>query len=150
MKQPKKPAKGAHSLPKRVRENDHIDITVSKNGLGYGVQQHTKPCDQCPFRRESAPGWLGGLSADEFKWLADSDTVMPCHKASQDEHGHGGVDYVNPDPTLPQCAGRAIYWANQCKRPRDATIGLLTLPKDTETVFQWPHQFVEHHKDVKL
>lgn len=110
--------------------------------------QHTKPCNQCPFRRKSAPGWLGGLTPDEFKWLADSDTYMPCHKAAT-ESGDG-VDYNADNDHLPQCAGRAIYWANQCKRPQQRDSGLLMLPKDVKTVFNWPHEFVEHHKTVRL
>src|SRR5579862_6948711 len=88
------------------------------------VGQHRKPCAECPFRRKSLPGWLGGLTPDEFRWLANSEARMPCHSAA---HGKGiGIDYRNPDPALPQCAGRAIYWANQLKRAR--TDELLTLP----------------------
>ena len=113
--------------------------------------QHKKPCSQCPFRRTSAKGWLGGLTPDEFKWLADSDSYMVCHKAANEPHPYTGapgpgVDYSHPDHTLPQCAGRAIYWANQCKQPRDRTQGLLMLPKDVKTVFERPFEFLQHHK----
>ena len=109
------------------------------------MKQHTKPCDQCPFRRTALTGWLGGLTPDEFRWLANADTYMPCHKAAAKQ---GGVDYSHPDKSIPQCAGRAIYWANQCKSPRDKT--LLMLPKDVKTVFNWPHEFLAHHKSSPL
>jgi hypothetical protein len=112
--------------------------------------QHKTPCARCPFRKNTPTrGYLGGFTPDEFRWLAESDTYMPCHTASEtraeerDEY-HEGVSYDKPDLTLPQCAGRAIYWANQFKVPRDSS--LLVLPRDTEKVMTWPHEFVAYHK----
>lgn len=101
-------------------------------------KQHERPCAQCPFRRGSTPGWLGGLTPEEFRELAQSETRMACHVRA----GHH-VNYKHPDPTLPQCAGRAIYWANQCKQARDTS--LLRLPSDPVTVFKWPKEFIEYH-----
>jgi hypothetical protein len=77
--------------------------------------------------------------------MAQKDVRMPCHS-----HMPGGLSYADaqtpgtPEHEAPQCAGRAIHWANQIKTPRDPS--LLVLPKDTKTVFQWPHEFIAHHK----
>jgi hypothetical protein len=106
------------------------------------LAQHRTPCAQCPFRRTAANGWLGGLEPEEFKRLADSEARMPCHSQLPE-----GLSYHAPteaEAAAAQCAGRAIYWANQFKRPRDPS--LLTLPADRETVFQWQHEFVAHHE----
>jgi hypothetical protein len=101
-------------------------------------RQHKTPCKECPFRRTAAAGWLGGMTADELRALADIEQRMPCHL-------HRTVDYLLPDPALPQCGGRAIYWRNQCKVPRMEGV-LLELPADPVLVFQWPHEFVAYHK----
>ena len=47
----------------------------------------------------------------------------------------------------PQCAGRAIHFANRCKMPRNPE--LLRLPADRENVFTFPHEFIEHHNQFK-
>ena len=55
-------------------------------------KQHTKPCSDCPWSRESLKGWLGGV--DPMTWLreAGTDHPIPCHTVSNQ-----------------QCAGAAIY-----------------------------------------
>jgi len=108
-------------------------------------RQHKTPCGKCPFRRASLPGWLGGRTALEFAELANTEARMPCHS-----HHRDGVDYEEaqtpgtPMYQSPQCAGRAIYWANQIKAPR--TSDLLTLPKDEASVIGWPTEFIQHHE----
>lgn len=72
---------------------------------------------------------------------------MPCHSANKNRLG---MDYAaaqemgTPEFKLPQCAGRAIHWANQIKRVRVPGT-LLELPRDTKTVFEWPQEFIDHH-----
>jgi hypothetical protein len=111
-------------------------------------KQHKTPCAQCPFRRTAAAGWLGGLTPDDFKAMADSEARMPCHVRAD---RLSGVDYAaaqqpgTVEHGLPQCAGRAIHWANQCKVPRTPGV-LLELPPDPVGVFQWPFEFVAYHK----
>jgi hypothetical protein len=95
------------------------------------------------------PGFLGGeATPEEFRWMAASDTYMPCHQVAEGrrvkEQGFfGGISYAKPDRSLPQCAGRAIFMANQYALPRDSS--LLKLPRDLATVFEWPHEFIEYH-----
>lgn len=103
-------------------------------------KQHKTPCRECPFRRSAAPGWLGGFTPDAFRQLADMDRKMPCHIHMKAD----GVDYENPGGA-PQCAGRAIHWANQFKTPRTRGV-LLELPREPIGVFEWPHEFVAYHK----
>jgi hypothetical protein len=91
-------------------------------------KQHTKPCGDCPWRRDSLPGWLGGVPAETWLRGAHGEERIDCH-------------------TLigPQCAGSAIYRANVCKAPRDPDV--LRLPKDKANVFASPTEFLEHHKE---
>jgi hypothetical protein len=87
--------------------------------------QHTVACSDCPWRRDALPGWLGSNSAEEWVQIAHGDAIVECH-------------------TLlgAQCAGIATYRTNVCKSARPPN---MKLPKDTELVFAWPPQFLEHH-----
>lgn len=93
-----------------------------------GKVQHTKPCHDCPMRRNSIPGWLGGATADEYRSLCHSDAQVDCHAIRGQ-----------------QCAGVAIYRKNVVKRVEPP---LLTLPADREAVFATPMEFVEWHTNV--
>ncbi len=88
--------------------------------------QHTKPCSDCPWRRDSLEGWLGGLTTGE--WLNEA-------------HGEGSISCHTLQGA--QCAGSAIYRANVCKLPRLAAA--LRLPPDREHVFANRFEFIEHH-----
>jgi hypothetical protein len=90
--------------------------------------QHTTPCSDCPWRRDSLNGWLGGASPEEWIQAAHSDEVVPCHTLK-------GA----------QCAGIAIYRANTAKLPYPPN---LTLPADRKKVFSWRTEFLEHHSKI--
>ena len=56
-----------------------------------GKTQHTSACSDCPWRRDSLNGWLGGVSIDEWIACAHSETMVDCHTIKNQ-----------------QCAGRPI------------------------------------------
>lgn len=89
--------------------------------------QHKKPCSDCPWSRDSLPGWLGSDTAEDWRAMAHGETKVFCHCISNQ-----------------QCAGIAIYRANVCKAPRDSS--QLKLPSDHKAVFSTPNEFMEHHK----
>lgn len=108
--------------------------------------KHKTPCKQCPFRRKSLPGYLGASYPDEFLFLTiHADEHMPCHVA---------INYEKKDwqtkqlPNAAHCAGSLIFMKNQCKQPVDAELRARKeqVEIDTETVFQWPSEFLTHHK----
>jgi hypothetical protein len=90
-----------------------------------GKVQHTQPCHDCPMRRKSIPGWLGGSTPEEYRNLAHSDALVDCHAIRNT-----------------QCAGMAIYRRNVVKR------ALFVLPADHEAVFSTPMEFVAWHSDL--
>ena len=77
--------------------------------------------------------------------MSQSEARMPCHL-----HFPEGLSYENAqkpgtaEHVAPQCAGRAIHWANQAKRQLPGS-GLLELDPDPDTVFTWSSDFVTHH-----
>lgn len=90
--------------------------------------QHKRPCSDCPWRRDSIPGWLGGATVSQWIERAHGEVRIDCHVFKG-----------------PQCAGAAIYRANVCKTPRDGS--LLQLPADKERVFGFFTEFSAHHDD---
>jgi hypothetical protein len=104
-------------------------------------KQHSTPCRQCPWRRNSAPGWLGASEPGEFLAQSDANIRMPCHTHVDYE----AADWEAQTQRVPQCAGRAIFQANRCQLPAPEN---LKLPADRQNVFQWPHEFVAHHAGV--
>ncbi len=103
-------------------------VVVTSSEARTAPKQHTKPCSDCPWRRDSVAGWLGPLKPEEWVEAARSDIRVPCHVISNQ-----------------QCAGAAIYRANTCKSPRDP--GALKLPKDAKKVFSaiTGSDFIEYH-----
>jgi hypothetical protein len=101
------------------------------------------PCKECPFRRDSIPGWLGGGDhgdATSYRLLAHSDANVACHCSP----GFAADDAERKRP----CAGLAIYRNNVLKKPRDgeAARACLEVGKDeADTVFKTPMEFFEHH-----
>jgi len=87
--------------------------------------QHAAPCSDCPWSRDSLPGWLGGASIEQWIDIAHGDEPIDCHVLAGAE-----------------CAGAAIYRANVCKNARRR---LLVLPPDRRIVFATPSEFREHH-----
>lgn len=92
---------------------------------GPAKVQITQPCTDCPLRRTSLPGWLGGSTPAQYLRLLHSDALVPCHC-------HGNV----------HCAGVAIYRANTAKR---VEFPGLKLAADRDIVFDHPEDFSAHH-----
>lgn len=102
-------------------------------------KQHKTPCRQCPWKQKSAQGWLGGSTPIEFLQTSEAEHRMPCHMHVNYER----ADWEQQAAEAPQCAGRAIHFANRCKSPR--TPGLLTLAPDRESIITSPQDFINHH-----
>ena len=101
-----------------------------------------KPCNECPWRRDSAPGHLGPNSAEEWVEMAHGEVAIACHKTIVVEPGETTGDWAHPK--MRQCAGVAIFRRNVFKEPRNEQI--VTLPRDTETIFGWNDEFIAHHR----
>src|SRR4051812_28841423 len=104
-----------------------------------------RPCRECPFLRDSNPGWLGSSTAKEFIDGVDRQGAMPCHMT---------VDYSDPfwphtieTDAVSYCAGAAIYLNNTLSAPRDEEWGAVVkrLGSDRVKVFAWTDEFLAHH-----
>lgn len=106
-----------------------------------------KPCNACPFRKCSAPGWLGPWSPTELL-LSLAVTPFPCHETIS-----GEGDQLITDDALQGCAGAAIFLNRKCELSRaPETAEHQRLCKDDpiskaaeDTVFNWSQEFLDHH-----
>jgi hypothetical protein len=94
------------------------------------------PCNDCPWRRNATPGWLGPYEADEWIRAAHGEGAVACHQTIPAGDGWG--------PKTVQCRGMAIFRANVFKQPRNPTIE--TGPPDTDRVFATDEEFRAHHE----
>lgn len=97
------------------------------------------PCNECPWRRDSEPGFLGPHTADEWVTFAHSGGPIGCHKTIR-------VDEDWSQPGLRQCAGAARFRANDGITPNRE--GVAIGPKDIRHVFSGCAGFVAHHEPV--
>lgn len=109
------------------------------------------PCNDCPYRRDSARGWLGAetdpevfVSAALSDFMANpADIGYPCHLA---------IDYSDPDwkttqlPDADLCAGALIMAANNYKLPRQPERAeAVRAVKQSPAVFRYADEFIAHH-----
>lgn len=104
----------------------HRKLLVAGDEARAATSQHHRPCSDCPWRRDSLPGWLNDKPPQWWTDRAHGEDKILCHV-------HLGA----------QCAGAAVYRRNAAKQCRDQEI--LKLPPDHEAVFSNRAQFVEHH-----
>lgn len=101
-----------------------------------------KPCDECPFRRDIEPGFLGGSPAGVYVGRTLGPFILNCHKAP----GYR----LNPrDPNGLQCAGGAIFRAN-IGVAEIMPGAILTLEPDAEIVFTSAAEFLAHHQGMTI
>jgi hypothetical protein len=119
-----------------IPENEWVDPDEVADLLDSLPEATKVPCNECPWVRTSAPGWLGPYTAREWVALAQSDSPIACHTTITED---GQWD----TPGIRQCKGAAIYRANVLKSPRHPNVA--RAQADTETVFTWG-EFEAHHE----
>lgn len=98
-------------------------------------------CNACPWRRESAPGWLGPFDAQTWLDIVNSDVPIACHQTIEVEGEWEGA--------IRQCAGAAQYRCNTHKSPRDPEVAVAD-EEDLVTVFGRGTEFLMHHNREAL
>ena len=108
-------------------------------------KQHSKPCQTCPWRRKSLAGYLGATTPEQFLAAAQDpvENRMPCHM----KVNYNDKKWRDQVSEAPQCAGRAIFLANDNFVPK--TTRVMREPQikpDAKTVFASGEEFLVHHK----
>lgn len=101
------------------------------------------PCKECPFKKASAPGYLGELShqPDEYIEALEYPTPIPCHMSIDWEPDEEGtVDCTKAKV----CAGAMQFMNNSCKRTRYYPLVQSGYGKN-KNVFGTRQEFIKHH-----
>lgn len=106
------------------------------------------PCVECPFRRTSAPGYLGEASYQPMAFIGPhwmGEAKLPCHMQ---------VDWLALDRQAQiekshTCVGYAIMNKNTAKMPRNAADAdtVRKTEANHELIFSNLGEFIEHHKE---
>lgn len=121
-----------------------------------------QPCHECPFRKKSLPGYVGGHDdAIEIFDLVSHDGKFPCHMQTNSIMESLEQDLDEDDvlaPTheqlfqqaveeAPFCTGALIFMNQTCKRSRDPEVRKLQDEAGTNPdVFSSPADFLKHHR----
>jgi len=107
------------------------------------------PCVECPLRRDSAPGYLGGYTPEMYVEVLHSPASLACHSSPGFHEGDIGRQR--------HCTGVAAYRANVGYIASVPVPGLGLIPTaahestqlighDEENYFASAAEFVAHHK----
>lgn len=106
-----------------------------------------KPCSDCPFRKNSLPGWLGDYenAQDLHNLVMTQEAPFPCHLTHEDED-ISFTEAGNEDHPL--CAGALLYMRKAFKLPRNKVIAEISKSldiKEMENILSVP-EFFKHHE----
>lgn len=99
--------------------------------------RHTEPCKECPWRKDSLQGYLGGHDPEMYADAVAANEVTACHCR----------DFGPDDDRTSMCAGALAVAANACILPHRTEGG----PEARERVgrrndcFGHPAFFYEYH-----
>lgn len=106
-----------------------------------------RPCRECPFRRDSAPGWIGAYPTPEdlYRRAIDAEQRFPCHMAVDWDASQGEVEQQLA--AAPQCAGALAHMKNCSKMPRPGSPVAYDAAEaeKRDDVFTWKGEFLKHH-----
>lgn len=105
----------------------------------------TKPCNECPFRKNSLPGWLGEWSSPEelFGFVITAEQSFPCHLSMTDRNGDD-----KPQSDMSYCRGAVMFMKKIGKLPRNRELAKMVNSvnrEELDNILDLPG-FLSHHK----
>jgi hypothetical protein len=96
------------------------------------------PCVECPFRKNSAPGWLGGETVEDTFRHIKGEADFACHltrnkKKSEMSRCRGSMMFMRKSGQLPKYNVRLLKDLQEMGKPDASEI--LSVP-----------EFFKHHK----
>ncbi len=102
------------------------------------------PCTDCPFRKNSLPGWLSDYTPRELHNIIMAEKPFPCHMT----HPNNIVTYEDAgSEEYPLCAGALQYMKKAAKLPLNPELRALVSGIDRtqlDNILTVP-EFFEHH-----
>lgn len=106
------------------------------------------PCEQCPFRKNALPGWLGPYeNAQELLNVINGEIHFMCHMTL-------GADDEEVDETkMKYCKGALLFMINNGKMPRDRKLAELrnkAKGEDLSNILDVPGFMYRHDPNNKV
>ncbi len=119
--------------------NPEDQVIEKDNKLSYCK----KPCNDCPFRKNSFAGWLSDYTPEELHDIVMNEIKFPCHMTHEESINwdQGGTK------EYPLCAGALMYMKKNYKSPKDAKLAEVLKDikhEDCENILSVP-EFFKHH-----
>lgn len=98
---------------------------------------HRTPCRECPWRKTSPAGWLGGFAPEYYADAVSANEVPACHMQ----------DFGPDEDETAMCAGALSVMTNSCTSAWKTEGGdeAKTIVGKRDDTFGHPAQFYEHH-----
>ena len=105
-----------------------------------------KPCKDCPWRKTSPKGWLGGQDPEVFTHTLQMGKTLPCHKTQDRDLT---FDEIEKNDKVHHCRGALITMKNSCMLSRNEKIAELQKNINTDNnFFRTLNDFQEHHNSI--
>jgi len=103
-----------------------------------------KACKDCPWRVNSAKGWLGGQEPELFTGLVEMGEKLPCHATMK---GDLSLEDLKTDTKTRHCYGALTTMKNSCKLSSNPKIAeqVKKVERDS-SFFSFFSQFLAHHR----
>lgn len=96
-----------------------------------------QPCNECPFRKNHPPGWLGPWESAGHVIVAAEWHTFPCHRTIKPEKSVDDMEV---------CAGASRFMANKLVMPRDPDMAAArNIVGKGDDVFETSQEMIEHH-----
>jgi len=97
-----------------------------------------EPCVECPFRKDSAAGWLGGETVQDTFQHVNNEGDFACHMTRH-----------KAKKEMSRCRGSLLFLKKACKMPQfnpDLAQALKTIGSDVDKsyILSVP-EFYKHH-----
>lgn len=108
------------------------------------------PCNACPFRKNSAPGWLGPWDATDLHHFVMNEGDFACHLTiPEKETAPALVEEITT-----RCAGSVLYLGKNCKSPRHEAVAAVLNKAKADPEYRTRldnilnlREFINHHKN---
>lgn len=103
----------------------------------------TKPCKQCPFRKDSLAGWLADYTPQDLHNIVMNELEFPCHMTHETD-----ISFEEAASNkYPLCAGALGYMRKNAKKPRKPELAELVSRIDKEILddILSVSEFFDHH-----
>ena len=110
--------------------------TINQNKTTEKIGHCQNPCKECPFKKNSLRGWLGGVSVADSIEIALSESDFHCHMTRETSK-------------VKHCAGRMLFASKTAKKFRNQEmeeIRLSILKNNGVDEILNVTEFKEHHK----